>query len=459
MLALREQWPDGIPADVMRNWTYQAAHHTLATLANPMDIHHVLISGGRVYISRKLDGFVPFMVPSLLDVLKIAPETLDVEFILNWGDYHRATTQAHAARIPLISYVKPVDQSSVHEWDLLVPCYYDGMIDRICQAAYSEEGDTEPLPAWEERKSVVFGSYGYHCPVAPESLQHPLADYENKLLPKCPRKFYWQLSRANKDLMDIRLQAKEEKLRGDHAEGGTAVPLFAHAQYKYLLDTDGIGRSCRFEELLALGSVVLKAQSRLIGHFSDALIPGHHYLPVFSSSMNDVLSAHAWLEAHPDEARAIARRQQFACSKLRKQGRSCTWKAVLEGCARCCSTCRRRTSGRGSRRCGASTSSAPRSRARPWRAAPSRSTALAARAAGSSGRARRARRPCWPCRSCSRRRRWTTCASGRRSARSSGSRRVCDALGESREAGEPRRAGGAGGAGEAEARGRLMMRA
>eukprot|EP00966_Prymnesium_polylepis_P096239 2229812-Prymnesium_polylepis.1 len=98
-MAIRERWPDGIPEEEMRRWGVAAAKHEASEappspgepphiLRNPMNHHHVLISGGRVYISELTERFNSMHVPSLIDILEVAPHVEDVEFLLNWGDVH-----------------------------------------------------------------------------------------------------------------------------------------------------------------------------------------------------------------------------------------------------------------------------------------------------------------------------------------------------------------------------------
>eukprot|EP00966_Prymnesium_polylepis_P307174 7098342-Prymnesium_polylepis.1 len=215
------------------------------------------------------------------------------------------------------------------------------MIDHLCAAR------DEYLP-FRERAPVAFGSYAERCPYIDE-FAPPLRDFGGTPLPECPRKYYWELAQNHSDALDVRLHGKpvasgdghykymlDAKRAGAGAQQrppyghSSPVSLTNHSRYKYVLDTDGTGRACRFEQLLALGGVVLKAQSRWTAHFSGALVPGEHYLPVYTSSADDVLKTVAYLEANPDVAERIARAgQEFACEHLTLEGRKCTWASVL----------------------------------------------------------------------------------------------------------------------------------
>ena len=83
-MAIRERWPDGIPEKMMKMWGLAAATHNNSRVKpgpgepphifqNPMNHHHVLISGGRVYLSQETARFASLHLPALLDILEASP--------------------------------------------------------------------------------------------------------------------------------------------------------------------------------------------------------------------------------------------------------------------------------------------------------------------------------------------------------------------------------------------------
>ena len=87
-----------------------------------------------------------------------------------------------------------------------------------------------------------------------------------------------------------------------------------------------MGRSCKFEAMLGMGSVVLRPNTARASHFSDTLVPSRHYVPIQRESAGDALDAVRWLDANPLVAEKIAKAgQDFACSQLVKPARRCFW--------------------------------------------------------------------------------------------------------------------------------------
>jgi len=221
-MAIRERWPDGIPEKMMKMWGLAAATHNNSKVSpspgepphifqNPMNHHHVLIYGGHVYLSQETARFASLHLPALLDLLEAASHVEDVEFILNFGDTHDFNDEKllQAERIPLLSYSK-VEQA--HEFDLLVPCCYDPMIDHLCNARGG-------FPPFLSREPIAFGSYAERCPI-PTQRAPPLRDFDGRVLPKCPRKYYWELAQNNSETLDVRLHgtSRTEEDPSDHYE-------------------------------------------------------------------------------------------------------------------------------------------------------------------------------------------------------------------------------------------------
>ena len=114
----------------------------------------------------------------------------------------------------------------------------------------------------------------------------------------------------------------------------TPVPLSKHVNYTYLLDTDGLGRSCEFEAMPASGSAALRPATAYASRFSDALAPNARYAPVWETKADDVLDAVAYLEAHTEEAAAIARAgQDFACAQIGEAAGTRFWAEAVAALA------------------------------------------------------------------------------------------------------------------------------
>ena len=83
------------------------------------------------------------------------------------------------------------------------------------------------------------------------------------------------------------------------------VPMRRHADFAFLVHVDGNGFSGRLDELLTLGSVVLKQASPFSAFYYPLLQPGVHYAPLHRNGSN-LCAAVAALRADPPRAAAIA---------------------------------------------------------------------------------------------------------------------------------------------------------
>jgi len=92
----------------------------------------------------------------------------------------------------------------------------------------------------------------------------------------------------------------------------THVPMVRHADYKFLIDIDGIANSWSFFEKLLLGSCILKVESPFEQWFYREIAPWQHFVPV-SHDLSDLIERIDWCLQHEAQAGAIAERgQQFA---------------------------------------------------------------------------------------------------------------------------------------------------
>lgn len=83
------------------------------------------------------------------------------------------------------------------------------------------------------------------------------------------------------------------------------VTLEDHADFRYLVDVQGVGYSARIKYLMHSGRPLLVADRRHWDWATVDAVPWTHYVPV-AEDLGDLLEKIAWLDAHPDEAAAIA---------------------------------------------------------------------------------------------------------------------------------------------------------
>ena len=311
-----------------------------------MNSHHALVRDGKLYLSRRDDYYAPFMAPVVFDLIRAARRAPDAEFFLflgdePWGrdlglgDGDDQNPYASHMGVPTLATMKYVDRlRSRATTDLVTPCYYSNLVDRACARR-------ETFPPFAERRPKLLGAFGMHCPHVPSGSE---VTKETRLpdgrpADACSRAYFKNLSQTHAETMTVAVTRVEEDVGLANRLGLTnksdaPVPLLEHAQYKYLLDTDGLGRSCKFEAMLALGSVVLRPATAYASHFSDALEKNTHYKPVWETSADDAIDQVAYLEAHLDEAAAIARAgQDFACLQIGEEARTCYWAAAIAALA------------------------------------------------------------------------------------------------------------------------------
>ena len=346
--ALHEMLPGNglIPPGVMTHLVRAVANHT-TPFAPPHHWQHIMLHNGNVFIAPRGVHWPDQMRGGLVDLLgEVAQSVGSVEFVLYYGDVlDAARIQTWAKQtlglpaVPIVSYSAPAEGSCLAQRGesqryatFLVPCYYDTVIDDLCAA---------DVPPFEERgRSVVFGSYAFACPIMSTNIHwwgcnHRRLPVRHKRgFHHCPREEYAKLSMSHTDKLDVRLygvgrRAQMLRKAGIPQSLFSRLPLLNHSRYAYLLDVDGLGRACRFEQLLALGSVVLKQDSQLKGHAHEALRPGDHFVAVAHPSK--IFEQHRWLRKNPEKAAKIAANgRAFACTHLTSAGRRCSWIAALQ---------------------------------------------------------------------------------------------------------------------------------
>ncbi|PNH05443.1 KDEL motif-containing protein 1 [Tetrabaena socialis] len=132
--------------------------------------------------------------------------------------------------------------------------------------------------------------------------------------------FIWQYARgANRSGLpiDVAQQPKRDMLY--------------HASNKLLLHLDGQTCSSRLEQLLVLGSCVVKEESGYRAFFHHLLQPYQHYVPFWKEFPEEAADVMRWAAAHDGEAAAIAARAQtLAATYLHKRALMCYWLKMLQ---------------------------------------------------------------------------------------------------------------------------------
>ncbi len=99
-------------------------------------------------------------------------------------------------------------------------------------------------------------------------------------------------------------------------------PMINHANYRFLIDIDGVANAWGFFEKLLLGACVLKVSSPFEQWFYEEIAEWQHFVPV-QHDLSDLIEKIEWCWQHEDEAREIAERgQRFALQH--------TYEAALE---------------------------------------------------------------------------------------------------------------------------------
>jgi Glycosyl transferase family 90 len=106
------------------------------------------------------------------------------------------------------------------------------------------------------------------------------------------------------------------------------VPMIRHADYRFLIDIDGVANSWSFFEKLLLGACILKVASPFEQWFYHEIAAWQHFVPV-CQDMSDLMEKIDWCLGHPAEAHAIAERgQKFALQHTLEAAREVVADAV-----------------------------------------------------------------------------------------------------------------------------------
>jgi Glycosyl transferase family 90 len=103
--------------------------------------------------------------------------------------------------------------------------------------------------------------------------------------------------------------AHDEAVRWFREQGifRASVAALQQAEYRYLVDIDGVANAWGFFEKLLLGSCILKVQSPFEQWFYRDIEPWKHYVPV-REDLSDLEERFDWCRANSGEARLIGER-------------------------------------------------------------------------------------------------------------------------------------------------------
>ncbi len=93
---------------------------------------------------------------------------------------------------------------------------------------------------------------------------------------------------------------------------GNACRLMASAPDTHSLSTHA---RCRLEQLLVMGSLVMKEESGYYAFFHHLLRPNEHYVPVWKQRPEDVLEAMEWAKGHDEAAKEMAAKAQAVATQ------------------------------------------------------------------------------------------------------------------------------------------------
>ena len=108
------------------------------------------------------------------------------------------------------------------------------------------------------------------------------------------------------------------------------IVMVQHANYRYLIDIDGVASAWGFFEKLLLGACVLKVGSPFEQWYYRELSEWRHFVPV-RADLSDLLTQIEWCREHPRRAYEIAREgQRFAFEHSFETARQMTLESIRQ---------------------------------------------------------------------------------------------------------------------------------
>lgn len=256
----------------------------------------------------------------------------DVEFIVGTFDVPQIRLDGvpqGQTPIPILRFC-----SSVNHADIPVPDIHFQM-KRYNKTLISKIPEVSTRYTWRDKQDVLFGRFSPYQRIIHETVP-PLYRKGFNGTEICHRADDGYLfCSVRVHFMQWAEQQRLDKNFGIDVRRQPKVPMLNHAGYKYLLHLDGQSCSSRLEQLLVMGSVVLKEESGYHSFFHHLLKPHQHYLPVWSEGPEDVKQMLEWARAHDSQAQQIAERAQaFAAQYLHSDALMCYWVTLLKRLSR-----------------------------------------------------------------------------------------------------------------------------
>lgn len=132
-------------------------------------------------------------------------------------------------------------------------------------------------------------------------------------------------------LLDVGINRMVRKIHNVERHGPLkeSIPQLHFGDYKWIANIDGSVAAYRMPAVAALGSTIVKQETKYIEHWYRDFIPWKHYVPMANdfSDLDEILS---WLTTHDAEAQRIGEAgRQFALNNLQPIHVQCFWYAFL----------------------------------------------------------------------------------------------------------------------------------
>jgi hypothetical protein len=172
----------------------------------------------------------------------------------------------------------------------------------------------DALPSWESRSELIFwrGGATTNYRTATGQPVDRVESVPRVAMCETMKNCQWaDVAIMHAWALPLRFEGVKERL----LEMGVYRPvkrMIEHANYRYLIDVDGVANSWSFFEKMLLGSCILKVSSPFEQWFYDRIHPWKHFVPV-EADFSDLKEKCEWCLQNPDEARNIgAEAQRFA---------------------------------------------------------------------------------------------------------------------------------------------------
>ncbi|PNW78714.1 hypothetical protein CHLRE_09g387652v5 [Chlamydomonas reinhardtii] len=256
----------------------------------------------------------------------------DVEFIVTTGDepstlLHHYANGSDPERLPAVLRFCKSDRSHA---DILVPDVHFHMRNFTSNLLSHADDFTSEWP-WEKKQPVLFGRFSpYKRAVSMRAPELFRSGKNGKNICKTAGPDLW--------FCDVRKHFIWEWARGANRSGlpvdvaqQPKRDMSYHASNKWLLHLDGQTCSSRLEQLLVLGSLVLKEESGYRAFFHHLIKPHEHYLPFWKTSPEEAADAINWAKENDGKASEMAAAAQAVAKRyLHNKAIMCYWLTLLQ---------------------------------------------------------------------------------------------------------------------------------